>query len=364
MDRQEQMQGCLLGLAVGDALGYTVDSCTWQQIQADYGAKGLRGYDLVNGYAQVSSYTQLAAYAGNGLLLGLTQGQMKGRMGPLVSYIARAEREWAASQRRLGSNLQKICWVSQVKPLQGHCAMEPMMLDTLRRERLGSLEEPQNRYTGAASLTTAVPVGLFYHPQREKRAESDRLGAEAVALTHGSPLAFLPGALLANLIRVLQDGAQLRTAAADGLKVLHDGLGKEYPQAMNELTQAVSLALALSHSPRVLPVEAMEQLGCNNGVGVLAGALYACARDPADFDGAVIAAVNHSGRSAAVGAVTGALMGCMNGMSVITDFYLDGLEPVQALLDLAHDLYQGCPMGRDTALFDDLWSERYLHGRY
>ena len=39
----------LLGMAVGDAMGYTVDSRSWQEIQEDYGPNGLLGYDLVNG---------------------------------------------------------------------------------------------------------------------------------------------------------------------------------------------------------------------------------------------------------------------------------------------------------------------------
>ena len=61
MAKQTSYRGCLLGLAVGDAMGYTVDDRSLEQIRTDYGPEGLLGYDLVNGYADVSSYTQLAA---------------------------------------------------------------------------------------------------------------------------------------------------------------------------------------------------------------------------------------------------------------------------------------------------------------
>ena len=54
--------GCLLGMAAGDALGYTIDDKSWQEIQEDYGPYGLMGYDLCNGYAEVSSHTQIAAF--------------------------------------------------------------------------------------------------------------------------------------------------------------------------------------------------------------------------------------------------------------------------------------------------------------
>ena len=51
---QSAHRGCLLGLAVGDAMGYAVDSKTWAEIQEDYGPNGLLGYDLVNGYADIT----------------------------------------------------------------------------------------------------------------------------------------------------------------------------------------------------------------------------------------------------------------------------------------------------------------------
>ena len=79
---QSSYRGCLLGLAVGDAMGYTVDNRSWQEIQEDYGPNGLLGYDLVNGYADVTSYTQLAAFTCNGLLFGLTRDRCWGKWRP------------------------------------------------------------------------------------------------------------------------------------------------------------------------------------------------------------------------------------------------------------------------------------------
>ena len=108
---QTSYRGCLLGMAVGDAMGYTVDNRSWQEIQEDYGPNGLLGYDLVNGYADVTSYTQLAAFTGNGLLLGLTRGQMLGKMAPFVKYIEVSCREWAASQRPYGRPEKSFCWL-------------------------------------------------------------------------------------------------------------------------------------------------------------------------------------------------------------------------------------------------------------
>ena len=131
--RRSAYRGCLLGLAVGDAMGYTVDSRSWREIQEDYGPNGLLGYDLVNGYADVTSYTQLAAFTCNGLLLGLTRGQMQGKMAPFVRYIGLSHREWAASQRLWGRPDKTFCWLIHQKEMcRRHC-MDTWMLDTLSR---------------------------------------------------------------------------------------------------------------------------------------------------------------------------------------------------------------------------------------
>ena len=104
-------QGCLLGMAVGDAMGYTVDSRNLEQIRADYGPNGLLGYDLVNGRAEVTSYTQLAAFSANGILMGLTRNRLTGRDTPLVRYVGLAIREWSRSQTfRTGE--PNFCWLS------------------------------------------------------------------------------------------------------------------------------------------------------------------------------------------------------------------------------------------------------------
>ena len=75
----------------------------------------------------------------------------------------------------------------------------------------------------------------------------------------------------------------------------------------------------------------------------------------------MITAVNHSGRSAAVGAITGALLGTKLGFEALPDFYLESLEPTETLLELSEDLLHGCPMGMGSNLFDDDWDRKYLH---
>ena len=356
-------RGCLLGLAVGDAMGYTVDDRNWDEIRRDYGPNGLLGYDLVNGYADVTSHTQLAAFACNGLLLGLTQGQMRGSMAPYIRYLRLAEREWAAGQR-YGAPTEKIfCWIYGDKTLRGRRCMDTRMLDTLNRDRLGTPEEPRNRFNTLGAATVGVSVGLFYHPDRLPHRELLRLGAEAVALTHGSPQAFLTGAALAHIIsRIVWDGADWLPALFDEtLEALDRVFAREYPQGVQELRALAARAMALAQDESVHQADAMEELGCGTMPEVLAGAMYACLTCRGSFDAAMITAVNHSGRSAAVGALTGAILGAQMGDETLPDFYLESLEPVEVLRELADDLYQGCPMDRTSCMYDDDWARKYIH---
>lgn len=361
--RQSTYRGCLLGMAVGDAMGYTVDSRSWQEIREDYGPHGLLGYDLVNGYADVTSYTQLAAFTCNGLLFGLTRGQMLGKMAPFIKYIGLSSREWAASQRPWGRPSRTYCWLLRKPELcRRHC-MDTRMLDTLSRENLGTLETPVNSFPGPGGLTTAIGVGLFFHRDRMDRGEMDRLGAEAVALTHGSPTAFLSGAVVTHVISRLlsQPEAPLKPVFLEAVEAMKEQFGHQYSQAF-EIATLVRHAVTYAESPGLGAVEVMERLGCDSAAQVLAGAVYACLSGGKDFDAALITAVNHSGRSAAVGALTGAILGLRLGEEALPDFYIECLEPAEVLRELADDLYTGCPMEKGNKLFDLDWDYKYLHG--
>ena len=184
-------RGCLLGMAVGDAMGYTVDKRSIQEIRRDYGPNGLLGYDLANGYADVTSYTQIAAFGCNGLLIGVTRSRVLGKKAPLIKYIELSLREWAVFQNPYGRPRQSYSWLLRRADMcRRHC-MDTRMLEALARDTqrypLGTPDQPRNGYGGPGSLASAIGVGLFFDPDRMSQEETDFLGAEVVALTHGAP---------------------------------------------------------------------------------------------------------------------------------------------------------------------------------
>jgi ADP-ribosylglycohydrolase len=147
----------------------------------------------------------------------------------------------------------------------------------------------------------------------------------------------------------------------EALTALDDQFGREYRQA-GQVINCVRTALKYVDDFSVFPVDAMEKLKCDTGADILAGAIYAALIYERDFDSAMIVAANHSGRSAAVGTVAGAILGARCGEEALPDFYMEGLEVATVLMELADDLIQGCPMVRGNKLFDGDWDRKYLHG--
>ena len=133
---------------------------TLEEICRDYGPNGILGYDLVNGFADVSSYTQVAAFTINGLLLGITRGQMQGKMAPLVRYVALALREWSRTQH-FSYPERNHCWLANVPQLKRRACLDNRMLDALSRETLGTMEEPKNKFIHPGALTEGIAVALL-----------------------------------------------------------------------------------------------------------------------------------------------------------------------------------------------------------
>lgn len=336
--RLSSYTGCLLGLAVGDGLGH--------------------GPELLNGYLPTSGYTQLAAYACNGLLLGVTQGQLSGAMAPPVRYIAMALREWAAGQLWRQETVPARCWISRSPRLDYRRCPEPRMLDVLTAGELGTMEDHASSLTGPGALMGAVSVGLFFDPERLPRREIQRLGAEAAALTHGDPAAFLSGAALAHIIsRIVWDcqtdvEALIRETGA----MLKKRFGREYRQAA-EIAAKLQMVRTLAKSEKFTREEALGQLGRDTAAQVLAGALYCCLTGTGEPERILSEAARWSPAGAAI---VGAVLGAVHGEERLPKLWREELEENSILRELAEDMYRGCPMMKGSRVFDVEWDAKYV----
>ena len=328
--------GCLLGLAAGDGLGH--------------------GPEPVNGFLPVSAYTQMAAYAANGLLVGMTRGQLSGTMAPPVRYIAMALTEWAGHQ--LWREEQPVCWISRSPRMDFRRCGEPELLDVLTAGRLGTMEDHQSTLSGPGALMTAVSVGLFFDPGRLPRRELQRLGAEAAALTHGDPAAFLSAAALAHILsRITWDAeTDLDRLVREAGGMLLRRFGREYHQVW-QVRSTLKKARVLAAAETADRPQALEQLGREKAHQVLAGALYCCLTCRGDPEAALLEA---AGWSAPGAAVAGAVLGAVYGREALPERWIGALECAEVLQELAEDLFRGCPMTRDSRVFDVEWEAKYV----
>lgn len=330
--RLSSYTGCLLGLAAGDGLGH--------------------GPEPVNGYLPTTAYTQMAAYGCNGLMLGMTQGQLSGTMAPPVRYIALALCEWASLQLWREPKMQ--CWISRSDRMGYRRCPEPEILDVMAAGAQGTMEDHGSALNGPGALMAAVAVGLFFDPERLPRQEIQRLGAEAAALTHGDPAAFLSGAALAHLLsRIVWDGERdLDALVRETGAMIRKRFLREYHVAWN-----INARMRfVRHLARTKKPDALERLGSGTAFEVLMGSLFLCLRLE-DVRTAVEAAAKWSPAGAAV---VGAILGAVHGEESLPKEWLDKLESGSVLRELAEDMFRGCPMMMGSKVFDVEWDAKYV----
>lgn len=349
-------RGCMLGMAIGDAMGYTVDTKSWAEIQDCYGPNGLLGFDLQEfEYAPVSSYTQFAAFLCNGLLLAISRGKAD-----YLRYVKVALKEWTRSQQFYRDPEQSLCWVAKLPQLRRRNCRDARMLDNLRLDLFGTMDDPKNDNNGPGAITAAVAAAMFYNEKRLSPEQVGTLTGELISLTHGNPETFLSGVVLAYaLTGILQEpNVPLADQFLQAIAVMDGQFRSRFFQA-EDLAMQLRRAIALVKSGTVSPQEGMEQLECMDAPQCLAGAMFACLLYPNDFDCAITTAVNHSGMSAATGAITGAILGAKSGEAFLPDFYLESLDCAQPLALLAEDMVSGTP---SSSIFDDSWDHKYVQG--
>ena len=348
-------RGCLLGLAVGDAMGMPVDDMTLEQIRENYGPHGLLGYDLRGDFAEITSYTQVAAYICNALLLSVSRGKGDKKL----EYVKLGLKEWTRSQQFARDPENSYCWVAKLPAFRRRYCRDVRMLDTLRLAAMGFPEKGPNKYNTPGSLTAAISVGMFYNPQRLTPPQIGELAVQVVSLTHGDPAAFLSAAVLAYTITgiLMERALPLEDQFSSAISAMEYQFRSKYSQAAEV---AATLRAALERAKAAEPMsQVMESLQCYSALSCLAGAIYASVANQHDFDTAMITAVNHSGYSSAVAAITGSLLGAKMGYAALPDFYVESLEPVNALCQLADDMVSGTPA---KGLFDDDWDQKYVQG--
>jgi ADP-ribosylglycohydrolase len=337
--------GCLLGGAVGDALGAPIEFMRLEEIRRRFGREGVT--DLVAGRwptGSVTDDTQMTLFTAEAMIRGVHRHRNRG-IAAAAGAARRAYLRWLHTQGERVPEDVLDGWLVTVPALRARRAPGNTCLTALIAGGPGTTESPVSESKGCGTVMRIAPVGLAL-PDSAFRA-----GCEVAAITHGHPTGWLAAGYLAQVVAWLADGRDLRDAAVAALAPLAQVRGHE------ETTAAVRSALSLTDGGEPSP-EKVESLGGGwVAEEALAIALY-CALVARDFAHGVLLAVNHGGDSDSTGAIAGNLLGLVHGEQAIPARWLERLELREVIARVADDLW--AHFGRaQVRRCDDVDRERY-----
>lgn len=376
----DSIRGCMMAGAAADALGYVVEFMNRKAILSRFGENGITKFVLDgNGKAPISDDTQMALFSANGLLMGLTRVCMRGIGGSPENYVDGAYLDWYYTQtgkkRELLIDDWHFTWLRDLPEMAKFRDPESTCLNAC--ENIFQRETVRNNSKGCGGITRVAPMALLYAGCENPIEWLAEAGGEIAECTHKHPLGFLPASLLTVLLykvvsmsakQVQEDIDRIVTETLNVLDVIYKD---KYTNSKRHLKKLIKKAMRLAHS-NMPDADAIRKLGEGWFADeTLAIALFCAVRHICSVEDAIIASVNHSGKSDSTGSVCGNIMGAIYGYEHIRNrniFCPEGkeleytLELSEIILTIANDLSTGCIISE----YDPIdtpekrqWYERY-----
>lgn len=361
MDKRDRIRGAMIGCAAGDALGYPVEALSEAAIVERYGLRGITDYDLdENGTARITADTQLMLLSANGILFAHTRGALRGIMAPVYQYFDAFYMDWYRLQTTERASRSWVGWINAYPALSAKRAPSPTSMRVFSSDKFGSMDEPVNDSKGSGCLLRTVPIGLSYSDDPAYLLD---LAANTAALTHGNEVAWMASRALALIISlIIHQELSITEAVNKTLKALD----KSFPDSRTvvyELSRTIRSAMSLATSASS-DLDAIHALGKGwVAEEALAIGLLSALRHENDIAGAMTFAANHGGDSNTTAAIAGTLVGARIGFNAIPDRFVDRLELVDVILELADDVTTDCPMS-DWGPSNPVWEHKYIYEDY
>ncbi len=306
--------GCLLGLAIGDALGAPVEFMSLQEIKGRYGKDGISDFGKWGGFG-AGSYTddtQMSLATAVGCIRACQRFNVRG-ICHSASVIYRRYLEWFESQN---------------DPYQRR-APGNTCLSALKSGNMGTTRKKINNSKGCGGVMRIAPVGLAFRPDIVFRQ-----GVGCAAITHGHPSGYLPAGFLAEMICHLMGGSSLVEATDLSTRKLARRV------RCSETLNRINLARKLSNGSRSVE-ESIQTIGQGwVGEEALAISLYCALKFSDDWEKGTLAAVNHSGDSDSTGSITGAILGTLLGIESIPSRWVHNVEESDRIRKIATDMFK------------------------
>ena len=339
----DRFQGCMVGGAVGDALGYPVEFNTAHEIFCRYGKDGITSYeyDRTSGLALISDDTQMSMFTADGILNWAAKADKEKNVSQLPYYIYLSYLDWLSTQmpcekKRGNSDLLDL------PEMYSRRAPGTTCIQALKSKKMGSMEEPINHSKGCGGVMRVAPIGLYFKPKENKIDFVDQIGAAVAAITHGHPLGYMSAAALVHIVnrsvyRTCDYDSGMYGIVRECKEVMEKLFGKN--TYLPRLIFVIDQAIEFSNNTKE-DLENIRKIGegwvAEEAFGI---ALYCSLRYSDDFSKAVTAAVNHDGDSDSTGAITGNIVGAYLGYDRIPSKWKKNLEFQKIILKLTEQLY-------------------------
>jgi ADP-ribosylglycohydrolase len=344
---RSRVRGCLVGGAVGDALGAPVEFLALEQIRQAYGPDGLTTLRTGPGApAAVTDDTQMSLFTAEGLI------RARDRVDDAAVVVYRAHLRWLQTQDQPDPPERPDGWLAGQRWLYARRAPGNACLSGLRSGQMGTPAHPQNLGSkGCGTVMRSAPFGLI--PELSTVEVFD-LAVACAAQTHGHPSGMLAAGAFAAIVRALLDEHDLAGAVEQALRLLAGHRDHE------EVTASLRAAVAASRRPAG-PRE-LERLGGGwVAEEALAIGVYCVLAhpEPADARAALTLSINHSGDSDSTGSISGNLIGAWHGETALPPDWVAEVEGRSTVLALADD-FAAVYAQRDRLAADHpLWLARY-----
>jgi ADP-ribosyl-[dinitrogen reductase] hydrolase len=336
-----RFHGCLLGGAVGDALGAPVEILDLDEIVKVYGEGGIRDYAPAYGkLGSITDDTQMTLFTAEGMLSAQLASALHGLPPDFFGAATASYGRWLITQensRLTASSSAKVSWLLQQKKLFSRRAPGTTCLSALHASR-GKVTRAANDSKGCGGVMRIAPVGMYFaHALNHERQNGHLIpsifaaGSDLAAITHGHPSGCLSAGVLAVVVGLVLSGSPLKEAIAAAKDELHKH--KSYKETLAAIERAEALA---QDRPRERAALRLMGKGFVAEEALAIG--FYCALCAQDFEDGIILAVNHSGDSDSTGTITGNLLGAAGGVKAIPDRWLTVLELRSTIEALADDL--------------------------
>ena len=306
LSEREAARGMLLGLALGDALGWPVEFLDRPQIGAHFGRDGITAPPDP---ALITDDTQMSAAVAEALIEA-----GRSDLDSLMQATARKFIAWKNDPATASRAPGTTC----IRGVNALAAGAPWHEAGVKDSK------------GCGACMRVAPVGYFYQFQPEQLKTVARSQAW---LTHRHPTADAASVGSAYLVKLALDGTPPAEYAARTLDFAQ-GLSEEFEAALYRVGHVIGWTdeeAALNH------------VGPTRGGGwiaeeAVAMALYCVLKYPDSYPAAVTLAANISGDSDTVASITGGILGARLGPEALPPDWVERLENRDYYLGLADRL--------------------------